>query len=159
LTLILVHICSMAVTQHATATTATDASTTTILWPFVRDYPGEPVPEERFTHSHLSWSSVILYLLKKETMGGSGISWTICKSFAPHSRQITTPVPTTQFFTGRMLFLTPNSVKTLKALKWLQHCAASVLAITEISHLFSGFATSRHRLEHMSGRTTLLSGR
>ena len=20
--------------------------------PFVRDYPGEPVPEERFTHSH-----------------------------------------------------------------------------------------------------------
>jgi len=26
-------------------------------------------------------------------MGGSGISWTMCKSFAPHSRHITTPVP------------------------------------------------------------------
>ena len=25
-------------------------TTTTILWPFVRDYPGEPVPEETFTH-------------------------------------------------------------------------------------------------------------
>jgi len=25
--------------------------------------------------------------------GGSGISWTICKSFAPHARQITMPVP------------------------------------------------------------------
>jgi len=37
--------------------------TTTILWPFVRDYQGVPVPEETFTHSHLSWSSIILYLL------------------------------------------------------------------------------------------------
>jgi len=30
---------------------------------FVRDNPGEPVPEETFTNSHLSWSSVIPYLL------------------------------------------------------------------------------------------------
>ena len=30
--------------------------------------------------------------LKQETVGGSGISWAICKS-APRSRQITTPVP------------------------------------------------------------------
>jgi len=29
----------------------------------VRDNPGEPAPEETFTHSHLSWSTVILYLL------------------------------------------------------------------------------------------------
>jgi len=42
-------------------------------------------------------------------MGGNGISWTICKSFAPHSRQITTPVPHHSiFFTGQMLFLMPN---------------------------------------------------
>jgi len=25
-----------------------------VLWPFVWDYPGEPVPEETFTHSHLT---------------------------------------------------------------------------------------------------------
>jgi len=25
-------------------------TTITILWPFVRDYPGEPVPEETLTH-------------------------------------------------------------------------------------------------------------
>jgi len=25
----------------------------------VRDNPGEPVPEETFTHSHSSWSSII----------------------------------------------------------------------------------------------------
>jgi len=29
----------------------------------------------------------------KRWRGGSGISWTICKSFAPCPRQITTPVP------------------------------------------------------------------
>jgi len=30
---------------------------------FVRGNPGEPVPEEMFTHSHLLWSSIIPYLL------------------------------------------------------------------------------------------------
>jgi len=30
---------------------------------FVLDNPGEPVPEETYTHSHLSWSSIIPYLL------------------------------------------------------------------------------------------------
>jgi len=34
----------------------------------------------------------IWILLKQETVSGSGISWTICKS-APCSRQITTPAP------------------------------------------------------------------
>jgi len=28
---------------------------------FVRDNPGEPIPEETFTHSHLSWSSIVPY--------------------------------------------------------------------------------------------------
>ena len=27
---------------------------------FVRDNLGEPVPEETFTHSHLSWSPIVL---------------------------------------------------------------------------------------------------
>jgi len=27
------------------------AAATTVLWPFVRDYPGDPVPEETFTYS------------------------------------------------------------------------------------------------------------
>jgi len=30
---------------------------------FVWDNPGEPVPEETFTQSHLSWSSIVPYLL------------------------------------------------------------------------------------------------
>jgi len=38
-----------------------------LLWPFVRDYRGEPVPEETFTHLHLSWSSIILYQLPPST--------------------------------------------------------------------------------------------
>jgi len=28
----------------------TTITTTTVLWPFVQDYPGEPVPEETLTH-------------------------------------------------------------------------------------------------------------
>ena len=39
---------------------------------------------------------------------GNGISWTICKQSAPHSRQITTSTPYQSIFTGRTLFLTPN---------------------------------------------------
>jgi len=49
----------------------------------------------------------IWILLKQETVGGSGISWAICKS-APLSRQITTPAPHHSVFTGRMPFLPPN---------------------------------------------------
>jgi len=41
-------------------------------------------------------------------LGCSGISWTICKLSAPHSRQITTPTPHDSIFTGRMFFLLPN---------------------------------------------------
>jgi len=41
-------------------------------------------------------------------LGCSGISGTICKQSAPHSRQITTPTPHHLIFTGRMLFLMPN---------------------------------------------------
>jgi len=39
---------------------------------------------------------------------GSGISWTICKQSAPHSRQTTTPIIHHSIFTGRMLFVMPN---------------------------------------------------
>jgi len=49
--------------------------------------------------------------MRQEMMGfgdGSGISWTICKQSAPHSRQITTPTLHHSIFTGRMLFLMPN---------------------------------------------------
>ena len=49
----------------------------------------------------------IWILLKQETVSGSGISWTICKS-APRSRQITMPAPHHSGFTGRMPFLPPN---------------------------------------------------
>jgi len=34
---------------------------------FVRDNPGELVPEETFTHFHLSWSLIISYLLHQST--------------------------------------------------------------------------------------------
>jgi len=48
--------------------------------------------------------------MKQEMMGFgmSGISWTIWKQSALHSRQITTPTPHHSIFTGQMLFLTSN---------------------------------------------------
>ena len=55
-------------------------------------------------------------LLEQEMMGGSGISSTICKSFAHCSREITMPVPHHSVFTDQMPFCCPtNRVKALKA--------------------------------------------
>jgi len=52
---------------------------------FVRDNPGEPVPEETFTHSHSSWSSIIpIYLLHLQLDGHA--------AFASHVTQNTTTV-------------------------------------------------------------------
>jgi len=75
-------------------------------------YPGQP-----------GWADTrkvkpIWILLKQETVSGSGISWAICKQFAPHSRQITTP--TTDLITlflraGCSSWCPTNSVKALKA--------------------------------------------
>ena len=47
-----------------------------------------------------------LDLLEQEIVSGSGICWAKCKS-APNPRQ-PRQHPTTQFFTDRMPFLTPN---------------------------------------------------
>jgi len=55
---------------------------------------------QKGNHSEFYWS--------KRRWGGSDISWTICKSFAPRSRQITMPAPYHSVFTGPMPFLPPN---------------------------------------------------
>jgi len=43
----------------------------------------------------------IWILMKQEMMGCNGINWTICKSFAPWSRQIITPAPHHTIFIAR----------------------------------------------------------
>jgi len=48
--------------------TTTTTTTTAVFWPFVPDYPGEPVPEETFTHSHRYLSSAVLYPFHQSTM-------------------------------------------------------------------------------------------
>jgi len=52
--------------------------------------------------------------MKREMMGGSGISKNICKSFTPRSSEITMPVPHHPLsFTDQMPFCRPaNSVWT-----------------------------------------------
>ena len=46
--------------------------------------------------------------MKQEMMGRQWHQLDHMQSFAPRSRQITTPVPHHSVFTGRMLFLSPN---------------------------------------------------
>ena len=46
-------------TELASSLNWHNVTTTNILRPFIWDYPSELVPEEAFTHSHLSWSSTI----------------------------------------------------------------------------------------------------
>ena len=61
----------------------------------------------------------IWILLKQETVSGSGISWTICKS-APHSRQTTTPAP------HRSVFYRPDALPAAQptvSKHWRQHSA------------------------------------
>jgi len=53
-----------------------------ILMAFFQDNLGKLAPK-RLNNSGFYGS--------KRWWGGSGISWTMCKSFAPRSRQITTP--------------------------------------------------------------------
>jgi len=69
---------------------------------FTASFPGQP--------GYSGTRKVIPFwiLTKQEMMGGSDVSWTICKSFALRSRQTTTQHVFTYFFTGRMLFLRPN---------------------------------------------------
>ena len=71
----------------------------TCLMAFFTGQPGY-AGTRKVNHSGFYWS--------KRWRGSSGISWTICKSFAPRSRQITMPVPHHSVFTGRMLLLLPN---------------------------------------------------
>ena len=56
--------------------------------------------KDKLFYSGFYWS--------KRWCGGSGISWTICKSFSTCCRQITTPVPHHSVFTGQIPFLLPN---------------------------------------------------
>jgi len=82
------------------------------------------------THAHLTaffpglpgWASIrkvkpVWFLLKQETVSGSGISWAVCKS-KPRSRQITMPAPYRSVFlqAGCPSCRPTDSVKTLKAL-------------------------------------------
>jgi len=89
----------------------------------------QTIPTKNHTHTRLTalfpglpkWDGTgkvkpIWILLKQETVSGSGISWTICKS-APRSRQITTPAPHHSSFlqAGCPSCHPANSVKALKA--------------------------------------------
>jgi len=83
-------------------------------------FPGQPgwAGTRKVNHSGFYWS--------KRWWGSSSISWTICKSFAPHSRQIIyASTPSLNFFTGRMLFLMPNQqCQSTEGIYSIQHTHA-----------------------------------
>jgi len=62
-------------------------------------------------------------LMKQEMIGGNGISWTICKSFAPRSRQMILPVPHHSVFNfvqaGCPSCRPTNSVTALKTMLYV----------------------------------------
>ena len=71
----LTHVCAtLCITYHSCYYLAkhlliqNNNTTTTMLRPLVQNYPGKLVPEETFTHSHLSGSSTILYQLPPSTV-------------------------------------------------------------------------------------------
>jgi len=66
---------------------------------FVRDNPGESVPEETFTHSNLSWSSMIPYLISP-SITFHGI---LCSIYMPDS---VFPQPLSKF---SLVYLLPDT--------------------------------------------------
>jgi len=75
-----------------------------------------------------------LRLNEARVWGCSGISWTICKQSAPHSRQTTTPAPHHSIFTGHMLFLTlsqqcQSTEGKLELLKYAENASVLVMDV------------------------------
>jgi len=91
---------------------------------FVRENPGEPVPEETFTHSHLSWSSITPYLLSPSIMIRGillSVQFMCITVFSTISLQV---------FFGLPLGLAPSTSYSIHFFtqsfilhsKWLRHC-------------------------------------
>ena len=79
-------------------------------------------------HSGFYWSN--------RWWGGSGISCTICTSFAPHSRQITMPVPHHSVFTDRMLF--PLLNQQHQSTEGIFNCSKTFNSFQYVHHQLSG---------------------
>jgi len=80
---------------HSTEENKTNNSTTTILRPFFRDYPGEPVSEENF------WTLWCKGRLTEADNNHPAGRHSIRTNQCP-------PPPSLPFFTGQMPFLTAN---------------------------------------------------
>jgi len=106
---------------------------------FTAFFPGQPGLEgtRNVNHSGFYWS--------KKRWGGSGISWTMCKSIAPRSRQITTPAPHHSVFTARIPFLPPNQqCQSTEAitLYTCEHVYKTQLSKRATSHFWADFKYS-----------------
>ena len=116
---------------------------------FVWDYPGEPVRYQKGkTKTNLDY-------LEQETVRGSGISWTICKS-ARHHIQITMPAPHRSVFfqSGCPSYSPANSVKALKAKHISSHLLYTsfflfISTLFSVRHMFPPFRYGPLHCMHM----------
>ena len=69
---------------------------------------------------------------------GSGISWTMCKQSAPHSRQITTPTPHHSFLQAACSSWRPTPTNSVKVLKAQSRQSAGRPTHTHLMVLFPG---------------------
>jgi len=86
----------------------------------------------------------------------SGISWTICKQSAPHSRQIITPTPHHSIFTGQTFFLMPSQqCQSIEGTQvWQKH--TDKVYINTHTHTFNGpFSRTTRVSRYQKGKTNL----
>jgi len=75
----------------------------------------------------------------------------MCKSFAPHSRQTTTPVPHHSVFAGQMPFWYPTDrVKALKAKQWRQKNLSRYTKVYNILDWWNEYFPNMPAMTHRS---------
>jgi len=96
-------------------------TTTTILRPFVRDYPGEPVPEETLTHPP-SWSASNLYQLLPSTTIHSILPVQItCLAIFLHNLSTSSSLPGEWLLSHSLIRWLPRERMVLRSC-WLSDC-------------------------------------
>ena len=91
--------------------------------------------------------------MKQRWWGGSGISWTICKSSAPHSRQITTPAPHRPMLTWCLnYFFNPSPPFSVEPVPKFPHESLKIFGLRQRCKLPEwGLSQSPSQLDPLSG--------
>jgi len=122
---------------------------------FVRDNPGELIPEETFTHSHLSWSSNIpLYFHHLlQSMASSLINPCALQSFSTISLQVffVLPLGLTPSTSYSIHFFTQSLSSFRSTCPYHRNLVAVVLRLCQLNPCFWGLiVTNIHMARYIS---------